>query len=218
MKNNHIPSAVATTTSRLYTIAYRLSLFTIFYNIAEGVVGTVFGYTDESLTLFGFGADSFIEVLSGLGIAHMILRTQQNPETPKDTFEKTALKITGTSFYLLVVGLVATSVYNLITGHKPETTLVGVILSVVSIVIMSWLYWKKVQVGKELSSDAILEDAECTKVCIYMSVVLLVASAMYEMTNMLYIDIIGSLGLAYLSLNEGRECFEKAKESSPSLI
>jgi divalent metal cation (Fe/Co/Zn/Cd) transporter len=199
------------TSSRLYTLAYHLSLFTILYNIAEGVIGTFFGYKDESLTLFGFGADSFIEVLSGLGIAHMVLRTMRNPESPTDRFEKTALKITGVSFYLLVVGLVATSVYNVVTGQKPETTLVGVILSIVSIVIMLALYWSKTKVGKELSSNAILADAECTKICVYMSFILLGASAIYELTHIAFVDVIGSGGLSWLSYSEGKECFEKAR-------
>jgi hypothetical protein len=54
---------------KLYRKAYWLSLFTIFYNIIEGIVSMVLGYKDETLSLFGFGADSFIEVMSGLGIA-----------------------------------------------------------------------------------------------------------------------------------------------------
>src|SRR5450759_5862303 len=53
----------------LYKKAYQLSLFTIFYNIAEGIVSMIMGYKDETLTLFGFGIDSFIEVMSGIGIA-----------------------------------------------------------------------------------------------------------------------------------------------------
>ena len=51
---------------------------------------------------FGFGVDSFIEVMSGIGILAMVLRIRQNPDTPRSQFEKTALRITGTSFYLLV--------------------------------------------------------------------------------------------------------------------
>lgn len=83
------------------------------------------GFEDESLALFGFGTDSFIEVISGLGIAHMILRIQNNPSIGRDGFERKALRITGTAFYLLVIGLTITSVYHLWTGHQPETTLWG---------------------------------------------------------------------------------------------
>ncbi|MBL7974301.1 MAG: hypothetical protein JNJ85_05285, partial [Candidatus Kapabacteria bacterium] len=87
---------------RLYTIALWLSVLTIAYNILEGLVSVVFAIQDETLSLFGFGVDSFIEVISGIGIAHMILRIRKNAHTKRDVFEINALKITGYSFYGLV--------------------------------------------------------------------------------------------------------------------
>src|SRR4030043_2241460 len=117
---------------KYYKRAYLLSLFTIFYNVIEGIVSMILGYEDETLSLFGFGADSFIEVMSGIGIAIMILRIKHNPNSPKSMFEITALKITGTAFYLLSAGLLAGIVLNLIKHHKPETTFWGVIISFVS--------------------------------------------------------------------------------------
>ena len=199
---------------RLYKIAFGLAVFTILYNIAEGLISMYFGYKDESLTLFGFGADSFIEVLSGLGIAHMVLRIQRKPDSNRDNFERTALTITGYSFYALVIGLAGTSMYNLWMGRRPETTLWGVIISIISIAVMWALVYSKTKVGRQLNSDAMLADAECTKVCISMSIVLLVSSGVYELTKFAFIDIIGTLGLAYLSFKEGRECFKKVKKNS----
>lgn len=196
---------------QLFKTAFRLSVFTIIYNIAEGLVCTVLGFEDESLTLFGFGADSFIETISGFGILHMVTRIQANPNSNRDQYERTALKITGYSFYGLVLGLLVTSIYNIATGQQPSTTLYGVIISIISIAIMWVLVIWKTRVGKALNSDAIIADAECTKVCIYMSVVLLVSSTLYQFAKLPYIDSIGALVLAYLSLREGQECFEKAK-------
>ena len=200
---------------KLYRTAFRLSLFTIFYNILEGLVSIAFGYKDDSLTMLGFGIDSFIEVISGLGIAHMVLRIQRNRTENNYNFERTALKVTGFSFYALVLGLIAISLNNLFIGQKPETTNIGVIISLVSIAVMYELKRRKIKVGVVLNSDAIRADAECTQVCIYMSIVLLFASALYELTRISYVDIIGSLALAYLSFKEGRECFEKAKSDHP---
>ena len=120
----------------LYKWAFGLSIFTIFYNIAEGLVSTYLGFEDGSLALFGFGADSFIEVISGLGIAHMVIRIRRNSNSNKDEFEKTALRITGFSFYILVAGLVLTSIYNIYTNHNPQTTVVGIIVSIISIIVM----------------------------------------------------------------------------------
>lgn len=196
---------------KLYKIAFGLAVFSIIYNIAEGLVSTHFGFEDESLALFGFGLDSFIEVISGLGIAHMILRIQNNPSSKRDDFERTALRITGTAFYMLVLGLVVTSIYNIWTGHEPLTTFWGVVISMISILIM-WILviWKR-KVGKQLGSAPILADANCTMVCVYMSIILLVSSGVYELFGIPYIDSIGTLGLSYFAFKEGKECFEKAK-------
>ena len=201
-------------TKRLFEIALGLAVFTILYNIAEGLISMYFGYDDESLALFGFGADSFIEVLSGLGIAHMVLRIQRQPDSNRDKFERTALTITGFAFYILTAGLVTTSGYNLWKGKKPETALWGVVISLISIAVMLALVYYKRRVGRQLHSDAMLADSECTKVCIYMSVVLLVSSGIYELTQFPFMDILGTLGLAYLSFKEGRECFEKVEKNS----
>ena len=44
--------------------AHILALITIFYNILEGLVSVFFGLEDETMALFGFGLDSFVEVIS----------------------------------------------------------------------------------------------------------------------------------------------------------
>ena len=196
---------------KLYKRAWLLSLFTIFYNVAEGLVSMFFGYQDETLALFGFGVDSFIEVMSGIGIAVMILRIKQNPESNKSDFEKTALRITGIAFYLLSAGLLAGIIVNLITKHKPETTLWGVIISSLSILVMIWLMYAKKRIGLKLNSEPIIADSNCTKVCVYMSVVLLLSSLIYELTGFAYADVIGAAGLIYFSFTEGKEAFELAK-------
>lgn len=199
------------TEKQLYKQAYQLSLFTIIYNVLEGVVSMIMGYQDETLTLFGFGVDSFIEVLSGIGIAVMIQRIKNNPDSSKTPFEIKALKITGTAFYLLAIGLLAGIIVNLVNHHRPETTLWGMIISITSIVVMVWLMNSKKSVGKRLHSAAIIADSNCTKVCVYMSLVLLASSVIYEYTGFAYADVIGTAGLIYFSIAEGREAFEKAK-------
>lgn len=197
--------------SKYYKVAFGLAVFTIIYNLFEGIISTYFGYSDESLALFGFGLDSFVETVSGLGIAHMIIRITTQETESYDKFEKTALKITGYSFYTLAVVLLITGFYNIITNHAPTTTIWGIIISLISILIMWALAFWKVKTGNILHSDAILADAECTKVCIYMSVVLLISSAVYEITGFVYLDSLGAIGLAYYSFKEGKESLEKAK-------
>ena len=196
---------------KLYNKAFQLSLFTIFYNIIEGIASIFLGYEDQTLTLFGFGIDSFIEVMSGIGIAVMIYRIRQYPASSKRRFEINALKITGTAFYILSAGLLTGVIINIILAHKPETTFWGIVISLVSILVMSWLMVAKKNTGRKLNSEPILSDGNCTKICVYMSLVLLVSSLIYELTGFIYADAIGTLGLIYFSISEGKEAFEKAK-------
>lgn len=198
--------------NRLYKIAFVLAGFAIGYNLVEGVVSIFLGCNDESLALFGFGVDSFIEVISGLGVLHMVIRIKQNPDSDRDRYEKTALRITGVSFYLLMVGLVLTAAYNLFTHHQPKTTLWGLIISSISIIVMFILISAKTSIGEQLKSDAILADVHCTMACVYMSITLLMSSAMYYLFNLPYIDSFGALGLAFFAFIEGKECFLKANK------
>ena len=52
----------------LYKTAILLSQITVFYNLLEGLVSVFLGLEDETLSLLGFGIDSFVEVISGIGI------------------------------------------------------------------------------------------------------------------------------------------------------
>ena len=101
---------------KLINKALYLSLITIGYNLVEGVISIFFGLEDETLAFFGFGADSFVEVISGIGILHMIFRMKNSEVHQRDKFERTALKITGFSFYLLACGLIVGSALNIINN------------------------------------------------------------------------------------------------------
>jgi divalent metal cation (Fe/Co/Zn/Cd) transporter len=201
---------INTSLNQYWQYALRLAFFTIFYNLAEGVVSVYFGIQDETLSLFGFGVDSFIEVMSGIGILAMVLRIRHNPHTARSQFERTALRVTGSAFFLLAAGLAATSAYNLFIGHKPATTMPGLIISAISIAVMWALVVGKRKVGRTLDSSPILADANCTRVCIYMSVVLLASSLIYQFIGFGFVDSLGALGLIYFSIREGKESFEKA--------
>ncbi len=199
---------------KLYNRARALALITIIYNVAEGVVSVFFGLEDDTIALFGFGLDSFVEVISGIGILHMVTRLRKNEDSNPARFEQRALRITGTAFYILTVGLILTAGINLYRGHAPETTIWGIIIASISIVTMWLLIHYKVKVGKLLNSDAIIADANCTRACLYLSIILLVSSIGYELTGIGGIDSIGAIGIAWFAFKEGKESLEKAQGKS----
>lgn len=201
---------------QLHRYANGLALFTIFYNLLEGLVSVWLGINDETLALFGFGVDSFIEVISAVGVWHMLRRVRANGGENRDEFEQRALRITGVAFYLLTLGLVATAGLNLYQQHRPETTLWGIVIALVSISFMWALIHFKVKVGTALNSPAILADAACSRACLHLSLVLLASSLGYRLTGIASLDAVGALLIAWLSFKEGREAFDKAKSLSCS--
>ena len=213
-----IPPATSTEAKlsriNLYKRATLLAQITIFYNLIEGIVALYFGMADETLSLFGFGVDSFVEVLSGIGIWNMVRQMKHNPDANPGPFEKKALRITGTAFFILAAGLIITAGINLFQGHRPETTFWGIVIALISIFTMWALIHFKVKVGRQLNSEAILEDANCTKACLYLSFTLLLASVGFELTGIGGIDSIGAILIAIFAFREGRESFEKARGES----
>lgn len=191
--------------------ANTLALLTIGYNLVEGIVSIWLGAADETLALFGFGVDSFIEVFSAVGVWHMLRRISANGGESRDEFERRALRITGGSFYLLTAGLVISAITSIYQQHRPETTLWGIVISLVSIAFMWLLIHYKTKIGTLLESPAILADAACSRACVYLSLVLLAASAGYELTGIGSLDALGALLIAWLAWKEGREALGKAR-------
>ena len=74
---------------------------------------------------------------------------------------------------------------------------------------MLFLYRSKIYYGNKLNSEPVIADGRCTLVCIYMSVVLIISSGIYELTGIGWVDSVGALGLAWFSFKEGKEAFKK---------
>lgn len=194
----------------LWKTALLLAGMTVFYNLGEGIISVIFGISDKTLSLSGFGLDSFVEVISGFGIWQMVINIRKQGAL-KGSFEKGALKITGVSFYLLATGLVVAAFLAIYNNNRPTTTVWGIIISLVSIATMLFLMTAKLRIGQKLNSAAIIADANCTRTCVYLSLVLLVSSVVYEVFRIGYVDSIGALGIAWYAFIEGKESIEKSK-------
>jgi divalent metal cation (Fe/Co/Zn/Cd) transporter len=198
-------------TEQLLKAAWTLSMITILYNLVEGAVSTILGSADQTLALLGFGVDSFVEVISGVGIAHMVWRMQRNNTADGNKFERQALRITGVSFYVLAAGLALGAMNSIYYKLMPVNTVPGIIVSVASIASMYFLYRYKIGVGRALNSAPITSDANCTKTCFYLSFILLASSLLYTLFKIPYVDALGSLGIAWYAFREGREALAKSR-------
>jgi hypothetical protein len=96
----------------------RLEYFTIAWNALEGLVAVVAGTIAGSISLVGFGIDSFIEVTSG---SVLLWRMSVDADVHgRDLNEKRALRIVGVCFLLLATYVAYESTLELL-GQLRET-------------------------------------------------------------------------------------------------
>lgn len=185
-------------------LAIRLSWFTIGYNIIEGAVSLYFGAEKDSIALLGFGADSFIEVASAFVVLWRF-KGEAGLSTPMAiASERFSTKIIGWLFILLSAGTIAGSLYKLFKHAGPETTMPGVIISLLSLSFMFYLWSAKKKVAHALNSATVEKDADCSLACIKLSAVLLAGSAFYSLTPLLWwVDSAAALVIAFLIGSEG---------------
>lgn len=81
----------------------RLEYFTVAWNALEGLVAVIAGALAGSISLVGFGIDSFIEVTSG---AALLWRMSVDADVQRrEGNERRALKVVGACFLALATSL-----------------------------------------------------------------------------------------------------------------
>jgi divalent metal cation (Fe/Co/Zn/Cd) transporter len=192
--------------SRPSWLAYAraLALFTIFYNLLEGLVSMGFGWADDSMALFGFGADSFIEVGSALLVLWRLKGDEVGCQAGQLQRERRAALGIGLLFLLLALGTSISSVVQLRSHHHPGTTVPGVFVSILSLGFMFWLWRSKQLAAKSLDSRSLEGDAACSLACIQLSAVLFTGSLFYWLIPELWwIDAAAALVLSAFIAKEG---------------
>lgn len=181
--------------------AQLLAGVSVAYNVLEAVIAITAGVVAGSVALIGFGLDSVVEVSSGL-----IIVWQFRHPLPESR-ERTALRLMAFSFIALAGYVTVESVRSLVTGNQPESSTVGIVLAVTSLVVMPFLSWAQRRTGRALGSNAVVADATQTLLCTYMSGVLLVGLVLNSALGWWWADPIAGLVIAAVAVKEGRSAW-----------
>lgn len=199
--------------SRARWLAYArfLAVFTVVYNLAEGLVSMGFGWADDSMALFGFGADSFIEVGSALIVLWRLTADDRGCAATRLKKERRATLGIGILFALLALGTALGAALQLRARRHPDTTLPGLIVSALSLLFMVWLWRSKLQAARALDSRSLAGDAACSLVCIQLSAVLFLGSLLFAvLPGLWWADAAAALVLAGFIAREGIEAIRAA--------
>lgn len=179
-------------------VGRQLEYFTLGWNLTEAAVALGAGVFAGSIALVGFGIDSLIESLSG-GILLWRLQRAQTHEKR----ERPALMLVGISFFLLALYVAVESATSLLRREHPETSIVGIVLSVVSLIAMPLLARAKRRVAERLESRALYADSRQTDICAYLSAILLGGLLLNALFGWWWADPIAALWMVPLILYEG---------------
>jgi divalent metal cation (Fe/Co/Zn/Cd) transporter len=181
----------------------QLEYFTIAWNTLEGLGAVVAGVLAGSISLLGFGIDSFIEVTSG-GV--LLWRMSVDADVRKrEQREKLSLRIVGVCFLALAAYVAYESISDLVSRKSPEHSIPGTVLACVSLIVMPLLSSAKKKVGNELGSAAMHADAKQTDFCVYLSVILLVGLLLNAALGWWWADPAAALIMVPLIAKEGAE-------------
>ncbi|CAG8459793.1 15694_t:CDS:1 [Funneliformis mosseae] len=197
--------------SQLIKYAIIICIFTILWNIIEGVVSIFFGNEGDSVSLIFFGVDSFIEVTSA-GLVLWRFLTESKPDEEKAVQileenlgkERKATMGIGLLFLLLSIATISDAIVALVQRRNPETTIAGLIISSVSLSFMGFLWLSKKYLAKKLNSSTMASEAQCSLACIKITLVLFLGSILFMIWKKgWWIDSTAAIILGILFAKEG---------------
>jgi divalent metal cation (Fe/Co/Zn/Cd) transporter len=181
----------------------RLQYVTIVWNSAEAVVALTAGFFAGSIALVGFGFDSVVEVTSGAAALWRL--GNDSDEVKREAAERRSLRIIGICFLILAAYVLYESAAVLAEGNAPQRSFVGIIVAALSLIVMPLLVRYKRRIARQLTSGALEAEARQTRVCAYLSAILLAGLGLNAWWGWWWADPLAGLAMVPLIAWEGLE-------------
>jgi cation diffusion facilitator family transporter len=184
-----------------------LTIFTVAWNVVEGLIAITAGVLANSVALISFGIDSFVESSSAAVLSWRLSHELKNDSVESaDKAEKWASKIAGTILLLLAVYIVIDAGRRLLGfGGEAEKSWLGIALTAVSVVIMPIVARAKLKVAAAINSRALRADAMETIACTWLSVSTLSGLGLNMFFGWTWADPLAALLIVPLVVKEGME-------------
>lgn len=209
MKNIQIENATLSTTERraLVQKGLKLTVFTVSWNVIEGLIAITAGVLANSVALISFGIDSFVESLSaGVLSWRLSLELKTDSAERAEKAEKLASKIAGTILLMLALYIVVDAGRRLLGfGGEAERSLLGICLTAISVVVMPFVAREKLKVASAIASRALRADAMETLACTWLSVTTLAGLGLNVLFGWTWADPLSALLIVPLIVKEGIE-------------
>jgi divalent metal cation (Fe/Co/Zn/Cd) transporter len=188
---------------RLVARARQLAWLGLGWHVVEAAVAVTAGVVAGSVALVGFGADSLIEAAAGI----VVLWLMADNRSASPPAERRAQQLIAASFVVLAAYIGVEAVRDLVAGHHPDASWVGIGLAVVTLATMPPLAIAKRRVGDQLGSSATASESRQTMLCAYLSAALLVGLLANAAAGLWWADPATGLVIAAVALREARDAW-----------
>jgi divalent metal cation (Fe/Co/Zn/Cd) transporter len=172
------------------------------------------GVAARSVLLTAFGADSVIELLSGVTLLWRLRAEERGGAADAvEHVERWAERISAVLLVVLCAYVVITSAAGLWLRLEPGPSWLGLGVSAAAVVAMPWLAARKRRVNRTLQSAALRADIAESVSCAYLAGVTLAGVAVSAVTGWWWVEYVAAAALLWWLVPEAREAVEAATAS-----
>lgn len=179
----------------------RLQIITLLWMLAECAIALLAAWRAQSPVLLAFGADSFVELMSALVVLLQFV--------PGFTLsEARASRLAGILLFVLASVVTLASVLALWRNVQPETSWIGISITVAALIVMPVLSHAKRKAGKATGNLALSADAVQSATCACLAGLTLTGLALNARFHIRWIDPVAALVAVPIICMEGRKALQ----------
>jgi divalent metal cation (Fe/Co/Zn/Cd) transporter len=153
-----------------------------------------------SLSLFGFGIDSVIEIFASVVVIWQLKSINKNRE-------KFATKLIGIAFIVLSAYILIQALMALLNSKHSHPSLFGILWLFVTVIVMFALAYGKKKAGAVLQNSVLLAEAKVTIIDGLLAVSVLVGLLLSTYLGWWWADILSSLVIVFYGIREAVHVF-----------
>ncbi|MFI6882988.1 cation transporter [Streptosporangium canum] len=182
--------------------ARTLSLATLAWLGVESVLGLAAGLGSHSVALIGWGVSSLVEALASLIVVWRFTGARTHSADAEDK----ARKAVAVSFWLLAPYLLVHVAHDLEAGHRAAPSVLGIVVTSVSLVSMPLLGLAKRRLGARLRSAATSGEGTQNLLCALLAAGVLAGLGLNGV-GCWWADPVMAVLLAAVAVREGRKAW-----------
>jgi divalent metal cation (Fe/Co/Zn/Cd) transporter len=152
--------------------------------------------------MLAFGSDSLVELVSAVVVLLQYAR-------PASISQRKAGRIAAVLLFVLAAIVASTALVSLVLRQRPQTSFVGIIITVAALLAMPILAMLKRREARLTNNVALAADAVQSATCAYLALATLIGLAVNALFHVAWVDSLAALVAVPILIHEGRSAWRE---------